>query len=224
MLTDEQKIDTLYKYKNLDKLSKKQIQQVMSWANDKNALVRVEVGECLFQEYPETTKVLLRLGKDKDWFVRITAYTTLRVHYSKKVELFLKKAMNKEHHVTPIVNAISSWSIVAAERGENLDKKLKYIKKYEKKRRIRRSSRCRQECRTARYLLGEKSVLDEILKQIYHPSTHVRYLALRDMEYICNEENKEKIIRCMKKALKDSSKLVASTAEECLNTILEEEK
>ena len=132
MLTDEQKIDTLYKYKNLDKLSKKQIQQVMSWANDKNALVRVEVGECLFQEYPETTKVLLRLGKDKDWFVRITAYTTLRVHYSKKVELFLKKAMNKEHHVTPIVNAISSWSVVAAERGENLDKKLKYIKKYEK--------------------------------------------------------------------------------------------
>lgn len=48
MLTDEQKIDTLYKYKNLDKLSKKQIQQVMSWANDKNALVRVEVAECLF--------------------------------------------------------------------------------------------------------------------------------------------------------------------------------
>ena len=88
MLTDEQKIDTLYKYKNLDKLSKKQIQQVMSWANDKNALVRVEVGECLFQEYPETTKVLLRLGKDKDWFVRITAYTTLRVHYSKKSNCF----------------------------------------------------------------------------------------------------------------------------------------
>lgn len=52
----------------------------------------------------------------------------------------------------------------------------------------------------------------------------VRELALRDMEYICNEENKEKIIRCMKKALKDSSKSVASTAEECLNTILEEEK
>ena len=38
------------------------------------------------------------------------------------------------------------------------------------------------------------------------------------------EENKEKIIQCMKKALKDSSKSVASTAEECLNTILEEEK
>ena len=71
--------------------------------------------------------------------------------------------------------------------------------------------------------MGEKSILDEILKQIYHPNIDVRELALRDMEYICNEENKEKIIRCMKKALKDSSKSVASTAEECLNRILEEE-
>ena len=36
MLSDEQKIDMLYKYKkNKDKLSTKQIERIMSWVNDK---------------------------------------------------------------------------------------------------------------------------------------------------------------------------------------------
>lgn len=229
MLTDEQKIDTLYKYYKKDQLSKKQIKRVLSWANDKNTLVRIEVAKCLFQESPETAKVLFRLGKDKDWFVRTTAYITLRGYSAKNVEVFLKKAMNREYHVTPTVCAISAWSGVAANRGDNLDKKLKYIKRFEKKRRIRRSSRCRQECRSARYLLGERSVLDEILqRQIHHPNIDVRCLVLYDLEYICNfyencdRQDKERIIQCMKKAVKDPSKSVVSVAEECLNSVLGE--
>ena len=218
MLSDEQKIDMLYKYKkNKDKLSTKQIERIMSWVNDKNALVRYEVAECLIQENPANMKVLIRLGKDRDENVRIRAYTTLSSYSTKEAEVFLKKAMRKENRGITLANAIGMWSAVTEKKGKNLEKKLKYIKHFEKKRKVKKSAACIQACRTARYLFGETEMLDKILKQMNHPNRRVRYNTLIDLEYIYNDENKEKIIPYVKKALKDSSKKVAMEARSILN-------
>ena len=102
-------------------------------------------------------------------------------------------------------------------RGKNLEKKLKCIKHFEKKRKVKKSAACIQACRTARYLFGETEMLDKILKQMNHPNRRVRYNTLIDLEYIYNDENKEKIIPYVKKALKDSSKKVAMEARSILN-------
>ncbi len=132
MLSEDEKLDILYKYQEMDELSKEQIKRVIEWANDKSWVVRVEAAECLFQEYPVTTRVLMRLAKDRKELVRVTAYETLGLYASEKVEIFLKNAMNKEHKKLALAYAIAAWGDVVVERGEDLEKKLQYLKQFEK--------------------------------------------------------------------------------------------
>ena len=63
-MTGNDKLDILYKYQEMDELSKEQIKQAIRLTRDKSSLVRLEAAECLFQEYPTTARVLMRLAKD----------------------------------------------------------------------------------------------------------------------------------------------------------------
>ena len=209
MLSEDEKLDILYKYQEMDELSKEQIKRVIGLTSDKSSIVRLEAAECLFQEYSVTTRVLMRLAKDRDELVRVSAYETLGLYTSEMVEEFLKNAMNKEHKELALAYAIRSWIDVVVERGE-------YLKQFENKRKVQKSDYCILVCLTGKYLFWEKSVLKEIIKKIYHPNSNVRCWALNDMEYIYNDDNKKEIILYMTKALNDPVRKVAASAEKFL--------
>ncbi len=95
-MTENDKLDILYKYQEMDELSKEQIKQAIRLTRDKSSLVRLEAAQCLFQEYPVTVRVLMRLTKDRDELVRVCAYETLGLYSPETVELFLKNAMTGE--------------------------------------------------------------------------------------------------------------------------------
>ena len=47
-MTENDKLDILYKYQEMDELSKEQIKQAIRLTRDKSSLVRLEAAECLF--------------------------------------------------------------------------------------------------------------------------------------------------------------------------------
>ena len=218
-MTENDKLDILYKYQEMDELSKEQIKQAIRLTRDKSSLVRLEAAECLFQEYPVTAKVLMRLTRDRDELVRVCAYETLGLYSPETVELFLKNAMIRERKKLALAYAIRAWVDVVVEKGEDFKENLRYLKKIERKRRVKKSEYCIFACLTGKYLLGEETVLKEILQKIYHPNYRVRCWAINDMEYIYNDKNKGQIIRYMTKALNDPARSVSSEAEKSLKVI-----
>ena len=219
MLSEDENLNILYQYEKMDELSKDQIKQVIIWTSDKSSLIRQVAAECLFQEYPVTTKVLLRLARDRDEMVRVSAYETLRFYTSETVERFLEKAMRKERKELALAYAIASWGEVVIEREEHLDEKLKYIRRFERKRKIRKSDRCILECETVKCLLGENKAFEKIAKYIYHSDLSLRCCAIENMEYVRDEENEDKVILYMTKALNDPARRVALRARKYLKKI-----
>ena len=219
IMTENDKLDILYKYQEMDELSKEQIKQAIRLTRDKSSLVRLEAAECLFQEYPTTARVLMRLAKDRNELVRVSAYETLGLYSSEAVEIFLKNAMNKERKALALSYCIGAWGDVAVVRNNNIREKLAYLKQFEKKRKVQKSDGCILECQTIKYLMGEKDALEKLLKYIYHPDFHLRICAIEDLEYICNADNKEKIILYLKKALNDPVRAVSLLAKKYIEKI-----
>ena len=161
----------------------------------------------------------MRLAKDRNELVRVSAYETLGLYSSEAVEIFLKNAMNKERKALALSYCIGAWGDVAVVRNNNLREKLAYLKQFEKKRKVQKSDKCILSCQTIKYLMGEKDALEKLLKYIYHPDFHLRICAIEDLEYICNADNKEKIILYLKKALNDPVRAVSLLAKKYIEKI-----
>ena len=96
---------------------------------------------------------------------------------------------------------------------------MKYIRRFERKRKIRKSDRCILECETVKCLLGENKAFEKIAKYIYHSDLSLRCCAIENMEYVRDEENEDKVILYMTKALNDPARRVALRARKYLKKI-----
>ena len=69
------------------------------------------------------------------------------------------------------------------------------------------------------YMTHESETFEKIAKYIYHSDLSLRCCAIENMEYVRDEENEDKVILYMTKALNDPARRVALRARKYLKKI-----
>lgn len=198
-MTTEEKNNLLNSYNDIEALSSEHFSILQEFSNDADSTVRSRVAPFLVDFINEKTKtILIKLAEDDDPLVRTEAYDSLAVFPFNDVEIFLKKAIQKENDQIARSYAILSWSDVAILLQHCSAENILFLHKQKNK---EKSSDCRLSWCYSQYIFGDKSVLEELLSFLKNENYQIRCATISLLNEIVDEGNNKLIRNAITKLL-----------------------
>lgn len=203
----EEKLCLLEIYERCE-ITKRDFKQIIKLSKDKDDFIREKTAQLLVcLENHASKKLLLKLANDRNAWVRLDAYDSLAGFPFPEVAAFLQRAMFREKHSLACSYAIMAWAEVTQKLYDDHRDDLRFILRFKKEPKIRKSEHCLLACFYAEYLFGEKKSLKNILRFFSSEDYQVRYSVLHTLQQITDDTNRELILEKIEQAFKKETTL-----------------
>jgi len=203
----QRKINALNLIAYSPEITKKEFKQLVAFSRDKDPMIRCRVAEILMDKRLRnhaSKKLLMHLACDRNNLVRTRAYSCLSVYDIFEVELFLKRAIQKEKSTSVCHHAIESWVDIVMSLHDDCEYDIYFVKGLLQQRKIQESEHCLLESYYALYQFGEPDMIPKIMKFLESKDISVRAAVLRILQEIVGEDNLLEVIEAMEELLKNT--------------------
>lgn len=203
----QRNIDALNLIESIPKITKKEFKQLIKFSKDRDPVIRCHVAEILMKKRVKnhaSKKLLMRMACDRNKQVRTRAYSCLSVYDIFEVELFLKRAIQKEKNTEACYHAIEAWVDVVMSLHDNCEYDIYFVKWLLKQQKIQESEHCLLKCYYALYLFGEENMLPQILRFMESEDSSMCPTVLHILREIEDEDSRQEMIEAIEITLKDA--------------------